>query len=186
MLIQPHSTTLNKQSTQLLSNFSSGQLLKIKANPGNAIIICHRYYAEIVGPGAAVGGVLDLDCQQVIPMGEVSFVVPSSFQERKQAYLTRQKLIRAMQMVVQNRIPLQRAKITISIVKHYCCAEAFKNLPDEVLAQIAGVLPKTITMARQTLKSNVNKQISQQTYLRKEKNYQSRFNSTPDFIGNLK
>lgn len=136
---------------QILGHFSSGQLLKLDASPDSVLIICHRHHAEIVGSGAAVGSILDLDTHQVIPLGEVSFSVPNSFQERQEAYLKRQEWLATNQEIVQEPVPLKRAVMIMLKLTQYCGVEAVQKLPDEVLAKLAGVLPKTVMMARQSM-----------------------------------
>jgi len=37
-------------------------MMAIAPESKGGLILCKRYHAELVGPGAAVGGLLDIDC----------------------------------------------------------------------------------------------------------------------------
>ncbi|MFW6358610.1 MAG: hypothetical protein ACOC0N_05265 [Chroococcales cyanobacterium] len=148
--------------TQLLTNLQSGQLYQIRAPRGSFAIICHRHHAEIAGPGAAVGGALDLDCHRLIPVGTVALAYPESREERQQARLMRQKWLKATQKLMDNPVPLKRAILLLRGLEKYCGSIALNSLSDEVLAQLIGVLPKTMTMARQSLNTPVPKTFQMQ------------------------
>jgi hypothetical protein len=141
------------QPTEILNQLQSGQLLRVKGCRGNAIIICHRHHAELAGPGAAVGGTFDLDCSRVIPIGNISIIHPESQSERQKAYILRQRWILFSQSAMQNSVPLQCAKKILILLYKYFDPQLIDQLPDEVLAQLVGVLPKTIGMVRQSFKS---------------------------------
>jgi len=136
------------QPTQILAQLRSGQILCVKGGRGSALIICHRHYAELAGSGAAVGGSFDIDCGRIIPIGNVSLVYPESRAERQKAYVMRQQWIGFTQKAMESSVPLQRAKNLLFLLCKYFDPEMIKRLPDEVLAQMVGVLPKTMRMAR--------------------------------------
>jgi hypothetical protein len=141
------------QTTEILNQLQSGQLLRVNARPGNAIIICHRHHAELAGPGAAVGGPFDVDCRRVIPVGKISLVYAESRSTRQKAYALRQQWLLFTQQAMESWVPLQRANHLLILLQKYFDPQIIDQLPDEVLAQLVGVLPKTITMMRQSLKS---------------------------------
>ena len=138
--------------TEILNQLQSGQLLRVKACSGNAIIICHRHHAELAGPGAAVGSSFDIDCSRVIPVGNISIVYPESRTERQEAYRRRQQWILFSQHAMKSCVPLQRANNLLILLDKYFDPQTIDPLSDEVLAQLVGVLPKTIGMARQSIK----------------------------------
>ncbi len=140
------------QPTKILAQLQSGQLLRVSGHRGNAIIICHRHHAEIAGLGAAVGGVFDLDCGRVIPIGRIGLVYPESFSERQKAYIQRQRWILFTHKAMESWVPLQRAKNILILLHKYFDPYIIEQLPDEVIAQLVGVLPKTIGMVRQSFK----------------------------------
>lgn len=141
------------QTTEILNQLQSGQLLRVKSRPGNAIVICHRHHAELAGPGAAVGGPFDVDCRRVIPVGKVSIVYPGSRHERQKAYALRQQWMFLTQKAMESWVPLQCAQDILILLHKYFDPQIIDQLPDEVIAQLVGVLPKTIGIVRQTLKS---------------------------------
>ncbi|NES19021.1 MAG: hypothetical protein F6K41_08845 [Symploca sp. SIO3E6] len=136
------------QPTDILNQLQSGQLLRVYGRRGNALIIVHRHHAEIAGPGAAVGSVFDLDCCRVIPVGKVSIIYPESLTKRQQAYVMRQKWIRFTQKAMETYIPLERGQRLLILLHKYFATELIDSLSDEVLAQLVGVLPRTIEMVR--------------------------------------
>lgn len=139
------------QPTDIVDRLQTGQLLRVSARRGNAMIICHRHHAELAGPGAAVGGFLDLDCARVIPVGRISLVYPEFPRERQQAYELRQRWLGVTQCAMESWVPLKRARRLLIILHKYFDRQPIERLPDEVLAQLVGVLPKTMGMARQSL-----------------------------------
>ncbi|MBW4575319.1 MAG: hypothetical protein KME08_08545 [Aphanothece sp. CMT-3BRIN-NPC111] len=136
------------QPTQILNQLQSGQILKVEGDRGSALILCHPHHAELAGPGAAVGGMFDLHCSRIIPIGKVSMVYLESSAERQQAYATREQWIRLTQKAMESYVPLQRARTLLLLLEKYFNAETVSRLPDEILAQLVGVLPKTLRMAR--------------------------------------
>lgn len=136
------------RKNKLIVNLSSGQLLKVSASPSDALIICHTHHAEIVGNGAAVGGLLDIDCRQIVPIGNIALTFMESHQEKIQAYAKRQQWICATQKLIA-LAPVHRATQIIKSLESYCGREAIAPLSDEILAQLVGVLPKTMATARQ-------------------------------------
>jgi hypothetical protein len=134
---------------KILPQLNSGRLLMLDTNSRGGLIICKRHHAELAGPGAAVGGLCDIDCGRVIPFGDVSIVSPQSYEHRQKAFVMRQKWFRFTQKAMENPVPLQRAHSILFLIEKYFGTRAVDQLPDEILAQLVGVLPKTITMVRQ-------------------------------------
>ncbi len=141
------------QPKEIINQLQNGQLLRVSGCRGNAIIICHRHHAEIAGPGAAVGGIFDIKCSRVIPLGKVSIVYPESYSERQKAYQLRQQWILFTQNAMESSVPLQRANRLLLSLYKYFEPQIIDQLPNEVLAKLVGVLPKTIAMLRQHRKS---------------------------------
>jgi hypothetical protein len=141
------------QTNKILNQLQSGQLLRVKGKPGNAIVICHRHHAELAGPGAAVGGPFDVDCRRVIPVGKISIVYPGSRDERRQAYALRKEWILLTQKAMESWVPLKCAQNVLTLLYKNFDPQIIDQLPDEVIAQLVGVFPKTISMVRQTFKS---------------------------------
>lgn len=135
-------------SDEFMAQISNGKLLVVNSRRKNGVIIYKRYYAEFAGPGAAVGGYFDEDCEQLIPVGDLSLVTPENYEERQKAYLIRRQWIRLTQKFTDNPAPIQRAQMILSQFENYFDANAVAQLPDEAFALLVGVLPQTVKMVR--------------------------------------
>lgn len=136
-------------SKQVLTQLNSGQILQIDSRCRGGIILCKRHHAEFAGYGAAVGGICDIDCNRVIPVGEVSLIHPKSFPDRQKAFIMRQQWFRFTQKAMESSVPLQRAYMILVMLEKYFGVEAVSSILDDVICQLIGVLPKTVIMARQ-------------------------------------
>lgn len=136
--------------SRLLKQLYDKQLLIVDRNARNGLILYKRYHAEFAGPGSAVGGLFDLDCQKVLPVGNFSLVTPESARERQQAYALRRQWIRLIRQITDNPVPLQRAQMILNQFEHYFDPKTISKLPDEAFALLVGVLPHTIRKVRNT------------------------------------
>lgn len=143
-------STQFSESSDILTQLNSGKLLMVNDRRRNGLIIYKRYHAEFAGPGAAVGSFFDLDCQQVISVGNLSLVQPESHEERQKAYLIRRQWIKLTQQFTDNSVPLQRAQMILNQFENYFNPDEIAQLPDEAFALLVGVLPHTVRMARRT------------------------------------
>ncbi|BAQ66000.1 hypothetical protein [Geminocystis sp. NIES-3709] len=114
----------------------------------NGLILIKTYYAEFAGPGAIIGGCFDQDLETVIPVGKLSLIEPSNPQERQRAYLIRRQWVRLIKQITDNPVPHERAQVILNQFEHWFDAETARKVPDEIFALIVGVLPCTITKAR--------------------------------------
>jgi hypothetical protein len=126
------------------------ELLIVNARRRNGLILYKRYHAEFAGPGAAVGGLFDRDCQRALPVGNLSLISPESPDERQRAYLIRRQWVRLTKEITRNPVPLQRAQNLLNQFDGFFGAEIIAQLPDVALALLVGVLPQTISIARST------------------------------------
>lgn len=140
------------QPTEILTHLHSGQLLRVYGPRGSALIICHMHHAELAGPGAAVGSIFDLDCRRAIPIGNPALVYPQTRAERQKAFALRQRWIGFTQKAMESHVPLRRAQSILILLERYFDSEGVIQIPDDVVAQLVGVLPKTIKLARRALK----------------------------------
>lgn len=136
------------QPNAVLSQLQSGQIFIVQGERGSGLIICHRHHAEIAGPGSAIGGVFDLDCQRVVPFGAPSLIYSDDRAVRRQAYTTRQRWLTITQKIVGLPVPLKRAQGILHTLGRCTNPETVDRLPNDVLAQLVGVLPETVAMAR--------------------------------------
>jgi hypothetical protein len=117
----------------------------------NALIICKAFHAEFAGPGAAVGGPLDVESVGIVPIGNVSLLHPQTYEDRQNAYAKRMHWMRWLQQTTDNPIPLQRARVLLFSLEEFFSVEDVAPLPNDVLARLVGVLPQTIAMVRQSM-----------------------------------
>lgn len=135
-------------ASQILEYLQTGSLWVVNSRRRNGLILCKPFYAEFAGPGAAVGGVFDLDCQKVIPVGNLSMVQPTSHEARHDAYLIRRQWIRLTQQFTDQTVPLQRAQMILNQFENYFDQDTIARIPDEAFALLVGVLPYSVRMAR--------------------------------------
>jgi hypothetical protein len=135
-------------SSEMLSQIQSGQVLLINSRQRNGLILGKRFHAEFAGPGAVVGGVFDLDCQWIVPVGNLSLLHPASHEERQKAYLIRRQWLKLTKQLTDDPSSLQRAQMLLNQFENYFDVETVKHLPATALAQLVGVLPQTIVLAR--------------------------------------
>jgi hypothetical protein len=134
----------SRYSQQVLKQLHNGERLQVIANKGSVLIICHEYHAEVVGSKAAIGGVIDLRCRRLIPIGEVYFQPLPGGEERKRARHIRQKWTRCTQKVLTHVEPTKRATVILRILEKFCGVATTRAIPQDVLAQLVGVLPETM------------------------------------------
>jgi hypothetical protein len=140
----------DSQASVILKQLHDKQLLVVNSRRRNGLILYKRYHAEFAGPGSAVGGLFDLDCQQVLPVGNLSLLHPESADERQRAYLIRRQWIRLTKQITDNPVPLQRAQMILNQFECYFDPETITQLPDKAFALLVGVLPHTIRKVRNT------------------------------------
>lgn len=140
-----------QDTDDILHRLTSEELLIVNSRRRNGLIICKRYYAEFAGPGAAVGGGFDMDCEQIIPVGELSLISPTNPEERQKAYLIRRQWIRLTHQLTDNAIPLQRAQMILNQFENYFGNEIIQQIPDEAFALLVGVLPHTVRSLRRAV-----------------------------------
>lgn len=139
----------NDQSLRILRQLHNKQLLIVNRHARNGLILYKRYHAEFAGPGAAVGGIFDGDCQKVLPVGNLSLISPESAEDRRQAYLIRRQWVRlTLQITQDNPVPLQRAQKILNQFEGFFDFEKIAKIPDEAFALLVGVLPHTIGKVR--------------------------------------
>ncbi len=140
----------DSQASRILAQLHDKQLLIVNSRRRNGLILYKRYHAEFAGPGAAVGGVFDLDCQQVLPVGNLSLITPESPDERQRAYLIRRQWINLTKKITEKSVPLERAQMILNQFDNYFDPETIAQLQDEAFALLVGVLPHTIRKVRNT------------------------------------
>lgn len=152
--MEQESLNLNKgqiqtsQAMEILKQLNDQQLLIVNTRRRNGLILYKRYHAEFAGPGSAVGGLFDCDCQRVLPVGNLSLVSPESADDRQRAYLIRRQWVRLTREITDKPKPLQRAQKILDQFEGFFDTETIIKLPDDAFALLVGVLPDTIRKVR--------------------------------------
>lgn len=140
----------NSQALEIIRQLHDRQLLVVNTRRRNGLILYKRYHAEFAGPGSAVGGLFDLDCLHVLPVGNLSLVSAETADERQRAYLIRRQWVRLTREITDNPLPLQRAQKILNQFEGFFDTETIAKLPDDAFALLVGVLPNTIRKVRNT------------------------------------
>jgi hypothetical protein len=152
--VQESRTNINQPPAKELSVADILKELRAKkfsiVNPRrkNGLILYKRYHAEFAGPGAVIGSEFDADAIAVIPVGNLSLVTPQTPKEKINAYLIRRQWIRLTKQIIDNPIPLQRARVILNQFENWFDPSTAAQVPDEAFAFLVGVLPQTIEKVR--------------------------------------
>ncbi len=133
-----------QEEASILAKLQDKQILLISPRFRNGLIIYKQYHAEFAGPGSIIGGELDADVIQVLPVGDLSLVYPQTSKEKISGYLIRRQWVRLIKQVTDNPLATERAQIILSQFEHWFDLQTANKLPDEALAMLVGVLPQTI------------------------------------------
>lgn len=134
--------------SEILEQLHQGQLMMINSRKRNGLILIKPFHAEFAGPGSAIGGAFDLNCQAVISVGDLSIGEPTSQEERQKAYLIRRQWIRLAQQITDNPQPNDRVRMMLQQFENYFALETVKAVPNEAFAMLVGVLPRTVQVVR--------------------------------------
>jgi hypothetical protein len=140
---------MSSKSNQPIELLKSGQLLAVTDSETSGIILQKPFFAEFIGPGAAVGGLFDLKCVTIYTLGKAEFTAPSTQEERQVAFRRRIDNIAAMQALCQSEAPLRRAIDLLDLLCKHGGVDEIRSIPNDVLAKVVGVMPGTIAMAWQ-------------------------------------
>lgn len=141
--------TEHPDSSLLLAEINSDQLLMVDSRRRNGLILIKRFHAEFAGPGAAVGGAFDADSVEAIPVGDFCLVSPQSPEERQKAFGIRRHWVRLTEQLTAKPAALERAQMILTQFEQYFDRETVAQIPDRALALLVGVFPQTIRAARQ-------------------------------------
>jgi hypothetical protein len=136
------------ESWSILARIKAGEVLMVNSRRRNGLILYKEFHAEFAGPGAAVGSEFDLDCQHVIPVGNISLLEPETYDDCQRAFKIRRQWIKLTQQFTDQPQPLQRAQMILNQFEAYFDPKTIANIPDEAFARLVGVLPHTIRSAR--------------------------------------
>lgn len=141
---------LNCSPLEILNQLHEQQLLVVNTKRRNGLILYKRNHAEFAGPGSAIGGLFDLDCQRVLPVGNLSLVSADSADDKQRAYLIRRQWVRLTREITDNPVARQRAQKILNQFEGFFDSETIAKVPDDAFALLVGVLPDTIRKVRNT------------------------------------
>ncbi|WP_414530690.1 hypothetical protein [Nodularia chucula] len=140
--------TEQSYASDILTLLHSGKVFVVNSRQRNGLILFKRYHAEFAGPGAAVGGNYDLDCERVLTIGNLSLLTAESYEERQKAYLIRRQWIRLIKQITEHPLPQQRVQKILDQFEQYFPLLMVDQMPDIVFALLVGVLPQTVGTVR--------------------------------------
>lgn len=143
----PHDSG-NSRPNVPLDLFKSGHLIAIKPNCRGGIIIQKPFYADFVGNGAAVGGGFDINCISVYVIGKVEFYAPATYPQRQEAFHRRIGYSKMLQKILEMPSPIHRASLILKKLSQQFGDDASKQIPSELIAQLAGTLTHTVDIVR--------------------------------------
>jgi hypothetical protein len=142
------------EQSEILASMHNQELLVVNSRRRNGLIIYKAYHAEFAGPGAAVGGVFDLDCQRVLPVGNLSLLKAESEEDRQKAYKIRRMWIQLTKQITDRPYPLERAQKIINQFEGFFDANTMAQIPDEAFALLVGIFPQTVYTVRNMEQGN--------------------------------
>jgi hypothetical protein len=142
------------QIQEVCKRIQAGELMLVNSRRKNGLILGKPFHAEFAGPGAAVGGILDLDCQWILPVGNLSLLHPQAYADRQKAYLIRRQWLKLTQQLTDEPMPLERAHKLLNQFEHYFDPQTIRQLPTYACALLVGVFPQTIELARSMAESS--------------------------------
>jgi hypothetical protein len=137
---------LEQPSNMPLHMLQSGQFMMLAPEGNGWLILQKPFYAEIVGPGAMVGGSFDVQSQSIYAIGNVHFVETSSEEQRQAAFQKRVEYIQSMQPILLEGSPIKRASLLIEQLVSWIGSGATQEIPHELLSRLGGVLPHNIAL----------------------------------------
>ncbi|MEL6399463.1 MAG: hypothetical protein AAF283_08925 [Cyanobacteria bacterium P01_A01_bin.70] len=132
-----------------MDRINSGKLWIVNSRRRNGIVVYKKFHAEFAGPGAAVGGALDANCDRITALGNLSLVEPKSYEEQQKAIRIRLQWVRLTQNFTDKPIPVERAQMILEQFKTYFDQDIVDSVPDEAFSMLVGVFPRTVRQARQ-------------------------------------
>lgn len=132
-----------------LQFFESGQLLLLSTQQKAGLILQQPHFADFVGMGGAVGGNFDVKSVMVYPIGKVEFVVPDTYEQKRQAFQRRIAYMNSLHKITAVDAPLQRAFLIVRQLSLWVGQPEAQTIPLELVAQLVGVLPESVAIAWQ-------------------------------------
>lgn len=137
-VIHSHDNSGNSENKQPIEMLKEGQLLSLSESYPAGLILQKPYYAEYIGPGSAVGGMFDLQCVTIHPLGKAELSTPETLDERQNAFQRRMEDIEQMQLICEKDLPIERAVAVLEMLTQHFYQDEIQMIPNEVLAKLWG------------------------------------------------
>ncbi len=124
------------------------RLFAVGEQKRSGLILCNPHAAEFAGPGAAICNPCQIGYTQVIAIGTPEIVEVTAHDDRQQAYGRRIQWVRWLHKIVLEPIATHRAENLLAGFEEFFGSEILTELPPELFALLAGVLPHTIQLLR--------------------------------------
>ena len=137
------------ENTQYNSDDKTDEtLFIISPERRSGLILCHDYYAEFLGPGAAIAPYEQ--CHELVFIDSPVLIRASDRKAHDRAYRIRLDWIRWLQNITRSSPnSFYRTQNLLWSLEVFFGGETIKQLTDEVLARLIGVLPATVGQVRQ-------------------------------------
>jgi hypothetical protein len=149
--ISASQTHAGPSNDEILAKIRGKELWVVNARKRNGLIINKGFYTEFAGPGAAIGGGLDTECNDFTALGSLSLISPQSAEEQQKALKIRLQWVRLTQNFTDKPDALERSQLILEQFKSYFDQDIVGQVPDEAFAMLVGVFPCTIRRARSLL-----------------------------------
>jgi hypothetical protein len=127
---------------------SPPRLLAVGESKRSGLILCKSHYAEFAGPGAAIACSAEQGYISALALGSPEIVEVITHEERQKAYSRRIQWVRWLNKIVTHPEPIQRTEKLFTGFREFFGEEILAEIPDEIMALLAGVLPQTVTSLR--------------------------------------
>ncbi|MEM9136138.1 MAG: SLBB domain-containing protein [Cyanobacteria bacterium P01_F01_bin.42] len=142
---------LEPNHNALVELLKSGKILSIGGHVNAGVIIQKPLYADFVSHGSAIGGAFDLDCTAVYVLGTVQLSAPENCDDIGDAVHRRASDMELMRVLRRADSPLVRSIAMLRLLCSRFRGRQVQTVPQEVLAQLVGVVPDTLTEAWQRI-----------------------------------
>jgi len=125
----------------------------------SALILCTEYYAEFLGPGAAITS--HEQGRELVFIGSPELLPITNRQDYHRAYSMRLQWMHWLHKLTRfSPNPFCRTEKLLSSLEAFFGSETVEGLNNQVLAQLIGVLPQTVTQVRN------NRHFTSESYLK--------------------
>ena len=111
------------------------------------IILIKRFYTELICPGSALGGTIDISVTGIFGFGSLKLCSPETPIERQQAFQTRLNQSNYLQHLMQEKSETNRARLLLQQIHALVGRKEMSLIPADLLGQLIGLDRKVILSA---------------------------------------